>query len=274
MANWFGRDKSRFTKSLTMKKIALSLFVIAASGAYVWSQAGSEPSNALPGLPPLIGGAKAEPVPAPAETTTGNAPVVSSQSLPPNPPRSQDGTGQAAAPARTPPDDLSRLLAALEAEGLLRPLPAPQPTTPSTPTAAAPPQLEIPIPRPRPADRPPVASEPPRRQPTTSNSTPSVKLASSGMYADGAFTGPVEDAYYGLVQVEAIVQNGQLVSIKVLRYPNDRNTSRFINGIALPRLRREVIRAQSARVNIISGATLTSEAFLQSLDGALRQARA
>ena len=84
---------------------------------------------------------------------------------------------------------------------------------------------------------------------------------------------PVVDAYYGLVQIQAVVQGGRLAGIKVLQYPSDRRTSVFINRQALPMLRDEVVTAQSANVDIISGATLTSEAFIRSLDAALRQAK-
>jgi len=96
--------------------------------------------------------------------------------------------------------------------------------------------------------------------------------ASAVGYADGTYTGPLVDAYYGLVQVQAIVQNGRLAAIKILQYPSDRRTSVAINRQALPMLRDEVITAQSAYVDIISGATLTSDAFLGSLDAALRRA--
>ena len=57
-------------------------------------------------------------------------------------------------------------------------------------------------------------------------------------------------------------------------YPADRRASQRINGRALPMLESEVISAQSARVNIISGATLTSEAYLRSLNAALGDRRA
>ncbi len=99
-------------------------------------------------------------------------------------------------------------------------------------------------------------------------------VAASGRYSDGVYTGPAVDAYYGIIQIQAIVQNGQLAGIKVLRYPSDRRTSVAINRQALPMLRDEVISAQSSEVDIISGATLTSEAFIQSLRGALGGARA
>ena len=96
--------------------------------------------------------------------------------------------------------------------------------------------------------------------------------ANNRRYRDGSFIGPVYDAYYGLVQVQANVQGGSLVSIEVLQYPAHRSTSRAINNHALPMLESEVIRAQSIHVDIISGATLTSEAYLRSLKGALAEA--
>ena len=99
-----------------------------------------------------------------------------------------------------------------------------------------------------------------------------IRVSSNGGYADGAWTGPVVDAYYGLIQIQAIVEGGRLSGIRVLKYPNDRRTSVFINRQALPTLRDEVVRAQSARVDIVSGATLTSRAFIRSLGGALQQA--
>jgi uncharacterized protein with FMN-binding domain len=89
---------------------------------------------------------------------------------------------------------------------------------------------------------------------------------------DGNFVGPSCDAYYGVVQVQANVQGGRLVSVDTLDFPNHRSTSRAINRQALPMLQTEVIRAQGTRVNIISGATLTSRAYLCSLSGAIKKA--
>jgi uncharacterized protein with FMN-binding domain len=92
------------------------------------------------------------------------------------------------------------------------------------------------------------------------------------VFADGTYTGPSIDAYWGLVQVQAVVQRGQITSLKMLHYPSDRRESLIINQQALPLLRNEVVRAQSAKVDVVSGATLTSQAFIQSLGGALGQA--
>lgn len=94
-----------------------------------------------------------------------------------------------------------------------------------------------------------------------------------GTYKDGNYAGRAVNAYYGLVQVQANVSGSQLVSVDVLQYPKDRRTSRYINSQAIPVLQSEAISAQTAQVDVVSGATLTSEAFARSLDNALGQAR-
>jgi len=92
-------------------------------------------------------------------------------------------------------------------------------------------------------------------------------------YKDGSYTGSEEDAYYGLVQVQANVQGGQLISVDILQSPDHSRTSRAINRQALPLLERSVIRSLGTRVNMVSGATLTSRAFLKSFAAAIGQAR-
>ena len=60
----------------------------------------------------------------------------------------------------------------------------------------------------------------------------------------------------------------------ILEFPDHAGRSQYISSIALPYLVQEAVSAQSARVDLISGATLTSEAFARSLDAALRKAGA
>ncbi len=96
----------------------------------------------------------------------------------------------------------------------------------------------------------------------------------SGQYKDGAYIGPVADAYFGSVQVRTVVINGKVTDVEFLQYPNDRGTSRAINGMAMPQLTQEAIQAQSANVDVVSGATQTSEAFMQSLAATLQAAKA
>lgn len=93
-----------------------------------------------------------------------------------------------------------------------------------------------------------------------------------GLYRDGEYTGAVADAYFGNVQVKATIQAGKIADVQFLQYPSDRSTSQEINAVAMPSLQSEAIQAQSANVDIVSGATQTSLAFQQSLADALSQA--
>lgn len=95
-----------------------------------------------------------------------------------------------------------------------------------------------------------------------------------GQYTDGTYTGSTVDAYYGLVQIQVVIQGGKLVTVNFLQYPNDRRTSQQINGQAMPYLKSEAIAAQSANVSGVSGASYTSAAFMESLGNALAQAKA
>ena len=78
---------------------------------------------------------------------------------------------------------------------------------------------------------------------------------------------PVDDGY-GVVQVQVKISAGKIVDVTTLSLPQDGHSSR-INSFAVPQLRQEVLRAQSANVDTVSGATLTSEAYAQSLQAAL-----
>ncbi len=104
--------------------------------------------------------------------------------------------------------------------------------------------------------------------------TPAPAPKPAGQYADGTYTGSPADAYYGTVQVRAIVQGGKITDVQFLQYPNTHSTSVYINSQAMPYLTQEAIQAQNANVNIVSGATDTSMAFQQSLASALTQAKA
>lgn len=125
------------------------------------------------------------------------------------------------------------------------------------------------------SNNPRIALNTPIQAPVTATTTRSKSSATaSGAYADGSYTGNVVDAYYGPVQVEAVIRNGQLTDVKFLQYPNSHSASVYINQQAMPYLTQEAIQAQSASVNGVSGATFTSQAFVQSLSSALSQAQA
>lgn len=93
------------------------------------------------------------------------------------------------------------------------------------------------------------------------------------VYKDGSFTGDVTDAYYGNVQVKVTIKNGLISNVQFLDWPQDRSTSREISAYAKPILTREAISIQNANVDTVSGATATSDAFVQSLSSALLLAK-
>jgi uncharacterized protein with FMN-binding domain len=109
---------------------------------------------------------------------------------------------------------------------------------------------------------------------TTNPAVQAPAVTSSTQYKDGSYTGSAADALYGNIQVQAVVQGGKLTDVVFLQYPNDRSTSREINNQAMPMLKQEAISAQSAQVDGVSGATDSSQAFVQSLGSALQQASA
>ena len=88
-------------------------------------------------------------------------------------------------------------------------------------------------------------------------------------YTDGTYTRASANAYYGNIQVQVVIQGGAIAGFKLLDYPSHTGTSVAINRQALPILAQEVIAAQSAQVDFVSGATLSSDAFLKSVASAL-----
>jgi len=95
---------------------------------------------------------------------------------------------------------------------------------------------------------------------------------SDNLYKDGSYTGEVADAFYGNIQVQVIIKNAKITAVVFLQYPNDRLRSVRINTQAMPILSQEAIQAQNVNVDIVSGATDTSRAFIQSLNSALTKA--
>jgi uncharacterized protein with FMN-binding domain len=89
--------------------------------------------------------------------------------------------------------------------------------------------------------------------------------------ANGSFTGAVISTEFGDVQVRIQVTSGRITDVAAVQMPTDRARSAEITQYVTPVLRSEVIRAQSARIDVISGATFTSEAYAESVYDAMRQ---
>lgn len=122
-------------------------------------------------------------------------------------------------------------------------------------------------------DGPRIIRPNPTPAPPPVSATPTAQMPAKAVYKDGTYTGSVADAFYGLVQVKATIVKGRITDVVFLSYPSDRATSVSINSQATPYLTQEAITAQTANVNIISGATETSLAFKQSLSFALASAK-
>jgi uncharacterized protein with FMN-binding domain len=126
--------------------------------------------------------------------------------------------------------------------------------TSSQPVAAAPTAPPTAVAAPTPQPEKTVAARP--------TATPSTRT----------YTGAVVDDRYGGVQATITVQGKRITAVSIAAPMNDPRSA-SINQQAVPLLQSETLQAQSANINLVSGATETSDAYLQSLQGALDQAR-
>jgi uncharacterized protein with FMN-binding domain len=77
---------------------------------------------------------------------------------------------------------------------------------------------------------------------------------------------------FGDVQVQVTFSGTKITDVKALQLPSDRARSAQISNFAAPYLRTEALQAQSAQIDLISGATYTSESYAQSLQSAIDKA--
>jgi uncharacterized protein with FMN-binding domain len=109
---------------------------------------------------------------------------------------------------------------------------------------------------------------------TASGSTGSSGSSSrSGTYADGTWTGDPVREPWGPFQVAVVISNGTISAVSVVESPNDRHSSR-INSQAVPLLTQSVLASRGASIDMVSGATWTSESYAESLQSALDAAKA
>ncbi|WDO09356.1 FMN-binding protein [Streptomyces murinus] len=119
-------------------------------------------------------------------------------------------------------------------------------------------------------------SSAPVSSPTSGSSSASGGTAATGgaPVTGGAartVTGETAQTRWGPVQVRVTVKGGRLTEVTALQYPTENPRDQEINSYALPQLRREALAAQSARIDMVSGATYTSTGYRQSLQSALDQ---
>ena len=95
--------------------------------------------------------------------------------------------------------------------------------------------------------------------------------ASSGA-SDGTYTGDAVMTRYGAVQVQITVSGGRVTDSGVTQVPWSNGRDQQINSYAVPILGDEAVQAQSAGIDMVSGATYTSEGYIQSLQSAIDRA--
>jgi uncharacterized protein with FMN-binding domain len=117
-----------------------------------------------------------------------------------------------------------------------------------------------------------TASPSASRLATPSPLTPPSPSPSPSPAVNGTFTGSDIPNRFGDVVVRAVITNGHITDVQALTLPTDRQESAYISSQVGPLLRSEALQAQSANIDIISGATYTSQSYAQSLESALQQA--
>ncbi|WP_374008849.1 FMN-binding protein [Leifsonia sp. LS-T14] len=107
---------------------------------------------------------------------------------------------------------------------------------------------------------------------TTATPTPSSSAsAPAAAPATTTVTGSAIDTRYGAVQVKVTFSGTTITAIDTVQYPNRSGRDVEINDQALPILQQEALASQSANIDTVSGATYTSEGYIQSLQSAIDQ---
>lgn len=105
---------------------------------------------------------------------------------------------------------------------------------------------------------------------SSSSSKSSSNKTSSG--SSGTYTGQSVDTRWGPVQVQITVKNGKITGAQAVVFPQENPRDQEINAFAVPQLNSEVVQAQSGSIDAVSGATVTSDGYIQSLQSAIDQA--
>ena len=107
---------------------------------------------------------------------------------------------------------------------------------------------------------------------SSSSSSGSSSSSSSSSSSARTYAGDAVGTQYGDVQVQITVAGGKITAAQVLQVPWNDRRDQEINSYAVPVLNSEVVQAQSANIDMVSGATYTSDGYIQSLQSAIDQA--
>ncbi len=101
---------------------------------------------------------------------------------------------------------------------------------------------------------------------STGSSASTPKKSSGGTTS---YTGGVAQTRWGPVQVKITVTGGKITAAAAVQYPQGNGRDFEINSYALPVLEQEAVQQQSAQIDTVSGATVTSDGYLESLQAAI-----
>lgn len=113
----------------------------------------------------------------------------------------------------------------------------------------------------------PSVAAPTTAAPTKPTATPAKPAAVRTIAGDAV------DTRYGPVQVQVSLKGSTMTAITMLQIPDQQRRDIEINNYAVPILTAEALQAQSVQIDMVSGATYTSEGYLQSLQSALDKAK-
>jgi uncharacterized protein with FMN-binding domain len=105
---------------------------------------------------------------------------------------------------------------------------------------------------------------------TTTATAPATSGSTAG--TGRTYTGAAAQTHWGTVQVSITVTDGKITDVTVPLYPSGNDKDQRINARALPILTQNTLTNQNADIDMISGATVTSDGYVQSLQSALDQA--
>ncbi len=101
----------------------------------------------------------------------------------------------------------------------------------------------------------------------SNSATPTAAATTAPVAINGTFTGPSVNVNYGNVQVKITVVNGRITDAVAVKAPTGKN-DRYTN-MAVPVLKQQTLKAQSANIQGVSGASYTSYGWFTSLQGAI-----
>ena len=123
-------------------------------------------------------------------------------------------------------------------------------------------------------DAPVAVAAPPGAISPGSSGSSSGGSSSGGSTSSGSktVTGDAADTRYGPVQVRITLTNGAVTAVEATEYPTNDRRDEEINSYAIPQLNQEATSAKNANIDMVSGATYTSDGYVSSLQSALDKA--